>query len=51
MTAAPASTARPKGDAWHSQSAEDVLAQLVSTADGLSSQEAGNGSRPTGRTN
>ena len=40
MTAAPASTARPKGDAWHSQSAEDVLAQLVSTADGLSSQEA-----------
>ena len=31
---------QPKGKAWHSQSAEEVLAQLASTADGLSSQEA-----------
>ncbi len=31
---------QPKGKAWHSQSPEEVLAQLASTADGLSSQEA-----------
>jgi Ca2+-transporting ATPase len=40
MTAAPAIATQPKGKAWHSQSAEAVLAQLASTADGLSSQEA-----------
>ena len=32
--------AQPKSKAWHSQSAEEVLAQLASTATGLSSQEA-----------
>ncbi len=31
---------RPKGKAWHSQSVEEVLVQLASTANGLSSQEA-----------
>ena len=40
MTTAPAIATQPKGKAWHSQSAEEVLAQLASTADGLSSQEA-----------
>ena len=40
MTPAPAIAEQPKGKAWHSQSAEEVLAQLASTADGLSSQEA-----------
>jgi Ca2+-transporting ATPase len=40
MTMAPAIAAPPKGEAWYSQSAEQVLAQLASTADGLSSQEA-----------
>ena len=40
MTTARAIDARPKGKAWRSQSAEEVLAQLASTADGLSSQEA-----------
>lgn len=32
--------AQPKGKAWHSQSPGEVLAQLVSTANGLTSQEA-----------
>src|SRR5450759_5017755 len=36
----PASSAQPKGEAWHSQSAEEVLAQLDSAATGLSAQEA-----------
>ena len=40
MTAAPAIATQTKGKAWHSQSVEAVLAQLASTADGLSSQEA-----------
>ena len=40
MNAAPAIVAASKGDAWHSQSAEDVLARLNSTATGLSSQGA-----------
>jgi len=40
MTTAPAIAPRPKDKAWRSQSAEEVLAQLASTADGLSSQEA-----------
>ena len=31
---------KPKGKAWHSQPAEDVLALLASTADGLSAAEA-----------
>ena len=31
---------RPKGKAWHSQSGEEVLAQLVSTTDGLSAANA-----------
>jgi P-type Ca2+ transporter type 2C len=31
---------QPKGKAWHSQSAEEVLAQLASTSEGLSSHEA-----------
>ena len=40
MTPAPAIAAASKGGAWHSQSAEDVLARLNSTATGLSSQDA-----------
>ena len=36
----PASAAQPKGKAWYSQSAEEVLTQLVSSASGLSAQEA-----------
>jgi Ca2+-transporting ATPase len=40
MSQPPAIAAQPKGKAWHSQSAEEVLAQLGSTADGLSAQEA-----------
>jgi len=40
MTTAPAIAAQPKGNAWHSQSAEEVLAQLVSVATGLSAPEA-----------
>ena len=40
MTAAPAIAVKSKGKAWHSQSAEKVLAQLACTADGLSSREA-----------
>ena len=33
MTTAPAIDAQPKGKAWHSQSAEEVLAQLGSASD------------------
>ncbi len=40
MTTPPTIAAPPQGKAWHSQSAEAVLAQLASTADGLSAQEA-----------
>ena len=40
MTTAPSIAAQPKGKAWHSQSAEEVLAQLGSAATGLSAQEA-----------
>ena len=40
MATAPAIAAASKGDAWHSQPVEDVLAQLNSAATGLSSQEA-----------
>jgi len=40
MTPAPAVAEKPKGKAWHSQSAEEVLAQLASTSGGLSSHEA-----------
>ena len=40
MTPAPAIAASPKGEAWHSQSAEEVLAHLGSAATGLSTQEA-----------
>ena len=40
MATAPAIAAASKGDAWHSQPVEDVLAQLDSAATGLSSQEA-----------
>jgi P-type Ca2+ transporter type 2C len=40
MTPAPASAEQPKGKAWHSQSAEEALAQLGSSATGLSAQEA-----------
>ncbi len=40
MTAAPAIAAKPKSKAWHSQSAEEVLAQLACTADGLFSKES-----------
>jgi Ca2+-transporting ATPase len=40
MTAAPTIAAEPKGEAWHSQSAEEVLAQLGSAATGLSASEA-----------
>jgi Ca2+-transporting ATPase len=36
----PAGTAQPKGQAWYSQSAEEVLTQLASSASGLSAQEA-----------
>ena len=36
----PTIAAQPKCKAWHSQSVEEVLAQLATTADGLSSQEA-----------
>jgi Cu2+-exporting ATPase len=39
-TTTTAGAARPKGEAWHSQSAEEVLAQLSSAATGLSAQEA-----------
>ena len=40
MTTAPAIAAQPKGEAWHSQSAEEVLAHLGSSATGLSATEA-----------
>lgn len=40
MTPAPALVEQPKGNAWHSQSAEEVLARLGSSATGLSAQEA-----------
>ena len=40
MTTAPAIAAQPKGEAWHSQFAEEVLAQLGSAAAGLSATEA-----------
>jgi Ca2+-transporting ATPase len=40
MTTAQTIAAQPKETSWHSQSAEDVLSQLASTADGLSSSEA-----------
>ena len=40
MTTAPAIAAQPKGNAWHSQSAEEVLVQLGSAVSGLSAPEA-----------
>ena len=40
MTTAPAIAEHPKGEAWHSRSAEEVLAHLGSSATGLSAQEA-----------
>ena len=40
MTPAPAIAAQPKAEVWHSQSAEEVLAQLGSATNGLSAQEA-----------
>src|SRR4029450_2625203 len=40
MSTAPVSAAPPQGKTWHNQSVEEVLAQVASTADGLSSQEA-----------
>jgi Ca2+-transporting ATPase len=40
MITAPSIAEQPKGKAWHSQSAEEVLAQLGSAATGLSAQEA-----------
>ena len=40
MSIAPAIASPPKGEAWHSQSAEEVLAQLGSAATGLSATEA-----------
>ena len=40
MITAPASTAQPTGEAWHSQPAEQVLAHFGSTSTGLSAQEA-----------
>jgi hypothetical protein len=40
MTTTPAIAAQPKGEAWQSMSAEDVLTKLGSAATGLSAQEA-----------
>ncbi len=40
MTPPPARAEQPKGKAWHSQSAEEALALLGSSATGLSAQEA-----------
>jgi Ca2+-transporting ATPase len=40
MKSAPALAPQPKGAAWHSQSTEETLSQLVSRSEGLSSQEA-----------
>ena len=42
MTKPPAIAVLPKGEPWHSQSAEEVLAQLGSAPAGLSAQEAAN---------
>ncbi|MBI4582682.1 MAG: hypothetical protein HY717_01420 [Planctomycetes bacterium] len=39
MTTAPSIAERPKGKAWYSQSAEEVLARLGSAATGLSVAE------------
>ena len=38
MTQPPHTTEQPKEEVWHRQSAEEVLAQLASTATGLSAQ-------------
>jgi len=40
MTTAPGNAEPPKGKAWHTLSAEDLLAQLGSAATGLSAPEA-----------
>ena len=40
MTQSPNVAERPKGEVWHSRSAEEVLAQLCSAATGLSATEA-----------
>jgi Ca2+-transporting ATPase len=40
MTTAAAIAAQPNGEAWHSHSAQEVLAQLGSAATGLSATEA-----------
>ena len=40
MTQPSAIVVQPKGEDWHNQSAEEVLAQLGSTATGLSATEA-----------
>ena len=40
MPQAPHIVENPKSEAWHSQSAEEVLARLASAATGLSAQEA-----------
>ena len=40
MNTTPTIVAQPEGKAWHSQSAEDVLAELASAKVGLSAQEA-----------
>ena len=42
MTTARSIAAQPESKAWHNQSAEEVLAQLGSSATGLSAQEAAN---------
>jgi len=42
MSAAIAIPRKPNGATWHSQSAEDALAKLGSSADGLSGREAAN---------
>ena len=39
MTAAPATTVAPKDQAWHSQSAEEVLGQLRSATTGQEAAE------------
>ena len=41
MTPTPSIAEQPEAKAWHSQSAAEVLAQLGSSASGLSAQEAG----------
>ena len=40
MHTAPGIAEPPKGKAWHNLSAEEVLAQLGSTPNGLSAEEA-----------